>query len=391
MSLHPSTPRRARVATAIVLSSCLSALSLEACAESTEAGPDRADGSVVAPSPDVDAGTVPDGASDRDGALPDVPCAVGNVCRVPSPLVLGSIRTVSGRSRTDVWAAGSLGLTMHWEGKAWSALGSTLPEDRSTLMSLFPTPDEVWGVAGATIMRRGTAPESVRSFVLLDIARAPTSIAAVGGGGVYVGCSVGGLFSLPTATGALVEITDFDAGSVAVVPHPLLEATNQRQPMNIRALALAPGRALWAVGDQAAVARYPLEARDAGDDAGQAWALGEGIVLPLPVQQDLHIAWALGDHLWAAGDNGTLVHFDGTEWHEEASNTDAALHAVFGFSETDVWAAGDDGVLLHFDGKSWSHVPIQGYRGGLRTIWGAAPDDVWIGGEGGMFHWGPLP
>ena len=76
MSLHPSTPRRARVATAIVLSSCLSALSLEACAESTEAGPDRADGSVVAPSPDVDAGTVPDGASDRDGALPDVPCAV---------------------------------------------------------------------------------------------------------------------------------------------------------------------------------------------------------------------------------------------------------------------------------------------------------------------------
>jgi len=375
----------------IALSSYLSALALEACAESTEEGPDRADGSVVAPPPEVDARTAPDAAGDDDAALPDVPCAVGNVCRVSSPLALGSIRSVAGRSNTDVWAAGSLGLTMHWDGNAWTDVDFALPQERSTLSSLFLTPDEVWGVAGATVIRGGTAPDSVRSFVLLNLAYAPTSIVAVEGGDVYVGCSVAGILPPANATGALVRVTNFDAGTVAMVPHPLLTVTNQAQPMNIRALALVPGRALWAVGDQAAVARYPLEAADAGEGAGQAWALGRGVILPVQVQQDLHGAWALGDHLWAAGDDGTLVHFDGTEWHVEDSNTDAALHAVFGFSETDVWAAGDDGVLLHFDGEAWSRVPIQGYRGGLRAIWGAAPDDVWIGGEGGMFHWGPLP
>jgi len=37
-----------------------------------------------------------------------------------------------------------------------------------------------------------------------------------------------------------------------------------------------------------------------------------------------------------------------------ASNTPAHLYAVWGRSSTDVFAAGDNGVLLHFDGNRWS-------------------------------------
>lgn len=391
MSSHPGSANRARFAIMFVVSVWPAASSVTACAESTESGVYGDDASVIAPSEGSDAGVELDGGDGGDGrdvALPDVPCAVGNVCRVQAPLTSGSISAITGRSRDDVWAAGSLGLMMRWDGHGWTKLASSVvPEDLTTVSSLSLSADETWGVAGNTIMRRAIDPDTVSSFELFDFDRSPTSIVVVGGGSVYVGCSVGGIVQQPpTARGILYEIASFELGVTTPVPDPVVEATQQAWPMNIQAMAVAAEKALWTVGDRGAVARYPLQRGDA-----DGWTLGGGVVLPLTLEKDLFAAWADGDHLWAAGEGGVIVHFDGTEWHTQASGTKATLHAIFGLSETDIWAAGDDGVLLHFDGASWSQAPIQGYSGSLRALWGAAPDDVWIGGEGAMFHWGPVP
>ncbi len=358
----------------------LASLSLAACAESSGNAPLAApEDSVRAPSDAGDAASPSNGGDAADGDVPAVPCAVGHVCRVSSPLASGSVSSISGRSKTDIWAAGSLGLTMRWDGTAWTELGTTeVPPPLTTLSSISLTPDEAWGVAGAKIMRRGVDPASVRSFELFDPDRAPAVITALGNGDVYVGCVVGG-FSGAGATGALLKMHDFDNGLVELVPPPTLAGDARPQPMSIRAMSLVADETLWVVGDRGAVARYPVA------------PLGPGVVLPLTTQANLFAAWGVGDQLWAAGESGTLLHFDGAEWHEEESGTSARLNALFGFSPSDVWAAGDEGTLLHFDGKTWSSIPIQSYGGSLRTIWGATPDDVWFGGEQGLFHWGSLP
>ena len=389
MSMNPS-PGRYQIAGAMVMSVSTAALLLLACAESMESAFDRADSSVGLPGAERDAGNdTPDAFDGSDAALPEVPCAVGNVCRVQTPLTRGAISAMSGRSRSDVWAAGTRGLMMRWDGQGWTELDSSEEQKESrTLTSLSLGDDETWGVAGMKLVRRGIDPDSVQSIEIRGpCCRVPTSIVVLADGTKYVGTSRGSWSPTASGLGLLYDVTSFNPALMPVMPDPVVASTGEPSPMNIRAMAHVPERVLWTVGDRGGVARYPLEARD----AGERWALGRGVVFPLPIEHDLFAAWADGDQLWVAGDGGVIVHFDGAEWHVQRLGTTAALRAIFGISATDIWAAGDAGALWHFDGTSWSQVPIQSYSGSLRAVWGGAPDDVWIGGEGGMFHWGPLP
>ncbi|AKV00309.1 hypothetical protein AKJ09_06972 [Labilithrix luteola] len=298
-------------------------------------------------------------------------------------LTVGYVSSIQGRSTSDVWAAGSLGLMMHWDGHGWTDIRSTKPpSDLLTPSSVFLTPDAAWGIAGTRIMRRGLDPDSIHTFELFDPYHAPTSVVVLGNGHGYIGCSEGP-YAPPGAGGVLYDVFDFDNAAFRPLPPPVLAANQQPVAMNIRALFAAPESAMWAVGERGLIARYSLAGADAGPTQGE--------IVPLANQNDLFAGWGAGDELWAAGEKGTLIHVDGTSTTAMTSSTTATLNAIFGLSKSDIWAAGDNGVLLHFDGTSWSRIPIQGYRGNLRTIWGAASDDVWIGGEGAMFHWGPLP
>src|SRR6185436_1793851 len=56
------------------------------------------------------------------------------------------------------------------------------------------------------------------------------------------------------------------------------------------------------------------------------------------------------------------------------------LKSVHGTARNDVWAVGEAGTALHWDGQRWSAVP-SGTEGYLRTVWAAAPGDVWAGGS----------
>lgn len=59
------------------------------------------------------------------------------------------------------------------------------------------------------------------------------------------------------------------------------------------------------------------------------------------------------------------------------------LNAIWGFSSQDIWAGGDDGKIIHYNGTVWESVPSgvptqQGRH--LNAIWGSSPTDVWAGG-----------
>lgn len=98
---------------------------------------------------------------------------------------------------------------------------------------------------------------------------------------------------------------------------------------------------------------------------------------------------------------GKMYHFDGQKWRP----VDLALGAIeiddlFGFGSGNVWGVGDltfanpnpppnildSSLAIRYDGKAWQGLNFVRQRQ-LVSIWGSAPNDIWMGGiNGTLFH-----
>jgi photosystem II stability/assembly factor-like uncharacterized protein len=67
----------------------------------------------------------------------------------------------------------------------------------------------------------------------------------------------------------------------------------------------------------------------------------------------------------------------------QASGTSRFLRAVWGTDPANVYAVGDSGTLLRFDGGRWTGQPVPTGRR-LRAIWGTSPQDVFVVGDSGV-------
>lgn len=59
----------------------------------------------------------------------------------------------------------------------------------------------------------------------------------------------------------------------------------------------------------------------------------------------------------------------------------AHLNDIFGFSDTDIWAVGNQGTILHYDGSTWTEASPKITQNNLRAVWGASAEDVWAVGD----------
>jgi len=91
--------------------------------------------------------------------------------------------------------------------------------------------------------------------------------------------------------------------------------------------------------------------------------------------------------VFAVGDKGTIIHYDGTKWSlMDSGLTDSdyvdyvELNDVFGFSSNDVYVVGEnfDPLILHYDGLFWSSLPwalnapnVSLFPYAFRHIWGS--------------------
>jgi hypothetical protein len=87
---------------------------------------------------------------------------------------------------------------------------------------------------------------------------------------------------------------------------------------------------------------------------------------------------AASDDVWAAGVNGALAHYDGTNWTLAERPTDHNILSMCGLSGSDIWAAGDD-VILHYDGTAWTVVLADMFEQ-LPGIACQGVDDIWLVG-----------
>ena len=90
----------------------------------------------------------------------------------------------------------------------------------------------------------------------------------------------------------------------------------------------------------------------------------------------------------AVGDNGVILHFDGTRWITESSGTTQNLRAVWGLAGTGpAFAVGDGGTILRNDGNGWT-AQTSGTTQLLTAICGASATDVFaVGGGGTILHY----
>lgn len=131
---------------------------------------------------------------------------------------------------------------------------------------------------------------------------------------------------------------------------------------------------IFAVGDGGTILHYN----------GTAWS-----VMDSGTTQCLRGVWgAATGEVYAVGDGGTILRLVGTAWVSVSSSTTSYLRSVWGSDAEDVYAVGDDGTILHFDGSAWSGM-ASGVTATLNAVWGSAAGDVYaVGDAGTILHFG---
>jgi hypothetical protein len=99
--------------------------------------------------------------------------------------------------------------------------------------------------------------------------------------------------------------------------------------------------------------------------------------------------WASGaDDVWAVGEQGFVMHWDGARWNEQRLAGD--FHAIFGRRRDDIWLNGCASNFYHWGGVAWSRVrnPVDPSHWGIcPSLWGAAANDISAIGYDRFLRW----
>lgn len=104
---------------------------------------------------------------------------------------------------------------------------------------------------------------------------------------------------------------------------------------------------------------------------------------PLPQGQSLYGLWGTsGSDVWAVGDGGTAMHYDGQTWSLQNTGTKNALNGVWSASAGSAWVVGDSGTALHWDGSKFVS-ETSGTSSHLNSVWGSAEGNLVAVGDTG--------
>ena len=165
-----------------------------------------------------------------------------------------------------------------------------------------------------------------------------------------------------TLTGTAVNGTDYDSG---VVWAPQASGVST----GLRAVWGSDASNVWAVGDGGVILKWN----------GTTWTAQTS-----GTTNALRAVWGTSaTSVWAVGDNGTVLKWDGSTWNAQTSGTTNALRGVWGLSATSVWAVGDNGTILKWNGTTWA-AQTSGVATALYAVWGFDTTHVWAVGAGGV-------
>jgi hypothetical protein len=276
--------------------------------------------------------------------------------KAKEPAIACPLMSIWGSSPSDIWAVGSEGCVVHFDGKTWRQQPSITARNLTAVAGTAS--NDVWavGAEGVTLHFDGhnwSETESSEGRVLL------------------------GAWS--NASGE-VWVSGVE-GSVGLLRY----YTTKKHAWENKHI---PGsKSLW---------------RAAGAGADNVWVVGsdddaKGFVLrsdgkhlervPFSGPSLRGVYSSSANDVWIATYDGALQHWDGTQWGMATTIPDAHWLGLWGSGPGDVWAFGLGGTVYHYTGTTWARVDT-GTREIVWSAWGHAPNDVWfVGNAGTRLHW----
>ncbi len=259
-----------------------------------------------------------------------------------SPYPQGNhLNAVWGSSTSDVWAVGSAGMALHWDGTTWSYVETG-------------TSDSLYAVRGI----------------------GSNAVWAVGFGGRILFWD--GAHWAPQASGVGVELFGLsvvspnvawsvgDLGTVLRWNGAAWSPVSSGTPKLLPAVH-ASANGVWFLTEDGDVYRKL---------AGDAFQLEPGTgVTPLVG------LWGAGEKLLAVGGSGNALRYDGASW-ASVNNSTFTMNAIDGVSWTQALAVGDRWAS-RWDGSGWSVSRIGSEGEGFGAVWMASPTEAFAVGVAG--------
>ena len=108
---------------------------------------------------------------------------------------------------------------------------------------------------------------------------------------------------------------------------------------------------------------------------------------PFVTSANLRGVWGTASRVFAVGDNGTILEYDGDSWSIVPHVTSRRLRAVGSSGGSAAFAVGDHGAVLRYDGSGWS-VDDTPTTMNLFGVWVQASDNVFaVGSFGTILHY----
>jgi hypothetical protein len=113
------------------------------------------------------------------------------------------------------------------------------------------------------------------------------------------------------------------------------------------------------------------------------WALHPFRKIDTGAKAPLNAVWGPSHKdIYAVGEAGTIVHYSGTGWTKETSDTTETLRAVWGSAADDVYAVGTAGTILHSRGDGRWTRQASGTKTVLNAVWGRGRAVTFVAGGG---------
>jgi hypothetical protein len=121
------------------------------------------------------------------------------------------------------------------------------------------------------------------------------------------------------------------------------------------------GSNVWAVGDRGALIQFN----------GSAWG-----AYNLPIINNLLTVWTPSStDGWIGGDLGLLLRWNGTTWVGVQSGSSQAFVHIRGLAANKVYAAKQNSEIWTYDGSKWARLSASGIF--AQRLWMTADNDIW--------------
>ncbi len=332
----------------------------------------------------------------------------GGVWQQDDSPVTADLRAVWMASADAGWAVGDGGVIVSWDGTAWQEEPSPTSQDLVALWGVAP--DDVWaaGKAGAIAHRDASGWQSVKSPAGADWfavwADAEGDVVLTGTDG-FTAVRTGGtrhemkhpFAPVPIAALWGASLDDLWAVGEGFVLHYDgndeyrwdVVATVMPKALTWRGICGTGPDDVYVVGQGAAIAHFdganwrlvPVEPDPPPDEGSD----------PVPVTAKLYGCAARGEHVWAVGEEGTVLELDGNRFVRGSNPVPVSLRRVLAVRDDFIVAVGIEGVTLYATGPKMAWQPLPtGTVAGLFGLDATSLDDLYaVGDLGTLLHFVP--